>query len=681
MPLKVLVAVTAFTLVSWVPGVPLALMATRRSRTPLTVVLVVAAGLGTAVWLLIGLPAVHMGWFRPLPMVAAGAAVACGSWVLARHEVRRLRPGRPGPLAIYLAVLAVPALVLRSAPVYFAYQVADFGEYVNRGNVLADGGRFGGWFVNGFPLLLGEASLLLGEARSVYVMPFVGGIVAASILAVLFVARVHRVVIGIVAIPLALHVHAVWFSQFPASETLYAALLITGLLLVAIAFEGNDRAVAGGAGLLGFHLILVRGNGLMLLGVALFALAVLPLIVESSRDRLIRSFLVALTCGLWIGALYDARYNPTYFLEHQIVRRAPGPAGDLFARLDEPFAAAGLSAMFLLALAGAVVTSVAIRRRVQPRVLVAVGSTVLPLVVGLAAAIHLIALPAEAYLIRYQTLGPFAWGSVVVALAAWTFRWLDDALHRFLVGWSLLVAATMGTLMMRSMEKSVTVDGPWFLYWDRYFFSEVFPMVLVAGGVAASVLWGRWGVGEGWRRPTALVALAGVVLLGVIDLAGPTRNATRATMFADAYGELHGIVDLMTEPIPIVYDGLTELPAGWFWPNSSRVLAEPIRETFGRRVLNPAAVLADDPRPSPEEVADLLIDAGTTDGYVLQVSHEPAWQEMHGDALDAVVKGQLLVPIERLEGRSSVRPEDQRWITSDLWIRVVRVSVVQVPAP
>ncbi|MFP5322156.1 MAG: hypothetical protein ACLGIC_09965, partial [Acidimicrobiia bacterium] len=150
MSADVLVALVACTVAAWVPGLPLALLALRRTTATLSVVLVAAAGLGLGAWMAIGLPAVHQGWFSRGPLAAAGVAVAAVAWVPARRHVGLLRPGRPGWLAAVLAVLAVVAVALRSSPIYFAYQVADFGEYVNRGNVLAGGGPFGGWFVNGF---------------------------------------------------------------------------------------------------------------------------------------------------------------------------------------------------------------------------------------------------------------------------------------------------------------------------------------------------------------------------------------------------------------------------------------------------------------------------------------------------------------------------------------------------
>jgi hypothetical protein len=146
-------------------------------------------------------------------------------------------------------------------------------------------------------------------------------------------------------------------------------------------------------------------------------------------------------------------------------------------------------------------------------------------------------------------------------------------------------------------------------------------------------------------------------------------------MFEDTYDELAAIHELMPERLPVIYDGLVEHPEGWFWPNSSRVLGNPLAETFGHRILNLAGALGPDGRPEPHEVAEALVHRGSDRAYLLQVRPEPAWRDFGSDELDAEVRGELVVPIERLEGRSAVRPEDQAWVVSTLHVRVVEVRL------
>lgn len=674
MSADVVLAVAACTLLAWIPGIPLALLALRRTQAGAAVVLAAATGLGLGAWMAVGLPAVHQGWFRPAPLAAAGLAVTVAAWVPARHHVRLLRPGRPGWLTAVLAALGVLGLGLRSSPIYFAYQVADFGEYVNRGNVIAGGGPFGRWFVNGFPLVMGEASLLLGESRSVDVMPFLGLLVAAAVLASLQLVGAGRVVIAGAAVPLLLHVHVVWFSQFPASETLYAALLATSLLLAGAALAGRDHVAAVLAGSFGFLLVLSRGNGLVYLPVVAVGLALVPAFTDETRTGVLRTHLLSLGAGLWLGSVYDARHNGGYFIEAQAVPRLPGPVADWFTRIDELRVAAVVTVVVGVGLAAAAGAGLLVERlHRRPRLGPAIRIGAVGGVAAVAVLAHLLVFPLESFLPRYEGLGVAVWAAAGLALAVWLADTVRDGVTRFLVGWPLLVGITMATFQVTRMRKSMDVDSQWFLYWDRYFFSEAFPMLLLAGTVAAGVVLARGASrGTGARRAT-LVAAAVLLVAVLVDIVPPTRRATARPMFDGTYEELAAIDDLMPEPLPVVYDGLVEHPEGWFWANSSRVLAEPLAETFGHRILNRAAPLGPDARPTPLEVGDLLDAAGSERGYLLQVRPSDDWPRLAA-SLRAEVLGRVVVPIERLEGRSAVRPEDQAWSTTTLHVRVVAVS-------
>ena len=229
----------------------------------------------------------------------------------------------------------------------------------------------------------------------------------------------------------------------------------------------------------------------------------------------------------------------------------------------------------------------------------------------------------------------------------------------------------MATFQVTRMRKSMTVDAPWFLYWDRYFFSEAFPMLLLAGAAAASLLAARASTG---RARAALLAAGVVVVAGwTIDIAPPVQRQAEQAMFEDAYDELAAIDALMPQALPVVYDGLVEHPEHWFWANSSRVLAEPLVQTFGHRILNRAGPLEPDPRPTVGQVSEMLAGAGASQGYLLQVRPDDRWRPIT-PSLDPQVAGEVTVPIERLEGKSAVPPEDQAWLTTTLHVRVVLVS-------
>jgi hypothetical protein len=378
--------------------------------------------------------------------------------------------------------------------------------------------------------------------------------------------------------------------------------------------------------------------------------------------------------------VYDARHNPTYFLDQQAVPRVPGAAADVVGRLDELRVAAAVTPVVVLALAAAAGVGVLLEHlRDRPTALRWLrAATVGVVALGVLAA-HVAVITPSSYLPRYEALGILVWLAVVLALAVWLADAVDDDVRRFAIGWPLVTGLAMATFQATRMRKSMSIDAPWFLYWDRYFFSEAFPMLLLAGAVAAAVLLARLPSGAGSRARPALLAVGAVVLVvGLLDTAPGTRRATERAMFDGAYDELASIVALMPERLPIVYDGMEELPDGWFWVNSSRVFADAIHQTFQRRVLNPAAALGTDPRPGVDEILELLDRAGTDEAYLLQVSATGAWRDVAGPALDAEVAGQVVLQLERLEGRSAVRPEDQRWIVSEVHVRVVRVAGVEL---
>ncbi len=71
-------------------------------------------------------------------------------------------------------------MLLRTDPIYFIYQTADFGEYVNRANRIAAGGPFGEWFLDLFPATLSVPSLIFGSIHTVDAMPLLGLLVVLS---------------------------------------------------------------------------------------------------------------------------------------------------------------------------------------------------------------------------------------------------------------------------------------------------------------------------------------------------------------------------------------------------------------------------------------------------------------------------------------------------------------------
>jgi hypothetical protein len=128
-----------------VPGMPLALVvgrergsATRRWSS----VAVEGLVLGMCWWLILGLWFSHAGWFAVWQLVLPTLALVAALAVPAAREARTIARPALTWFAAFLAVLLVVAAVLRREPYYFLYRIGDFAEYVNRANVVAEGGGF-----------------------------------------------------------------------------------------------------------------------------------------------------------------------------------------------------------------------------------------------------------------------------------------------------------------------------------------------------------------------------------------------------------------------------------------------------------------------------------------------------------------------------------------------------------
>jgi hypothetical protein len=601
-----------FALLCLVPGLPLAgALARRRSApTPSGVLVAEALAFGLAWYLVLGTVLARNHELGRVQLLLPTLVLAVAVAVLARPVWPRIAVTR---LGLFVTAAFVVGAALRTKPAYFLYQIGDFGEYVNRGNVLADGGPFIEWFTQGYSVLFALSHVTMGEARTVDVQGFLGLVVMALVLAVTMRLGASGWARGVLAVVFAIGVVPVWFSNFPASETLYALLLVAFLHVLVTAVEARHLPTAATAAVFAFLLLLTRGNGVLLMPMVLGVVVLVAPFVERATMRVLAVFGGAAMAGFYAAFVYNSRFSYPYFISDQMPRFFPERIWRRFDDLGGLRAASWKGVVFALGVAVVLAAAWQLNRLRLPG---AVRAAVVPVVLVVAAlwighngssglregfdhydgAIHL--------------LGVIALVGAVVAFA----RRLDDHARVGLV-FALLVAAAAAWL--HSYRFHDPRDAPYYLYWDRYLWSELFPMVMVLASLGMGLLVAaarRW-------RPIGIGLLV-VAAVGTVTMWNAGSLSREHRFMGHAYRDLAEISRL-TGDRPIVFSGVAfrSMAEPVSHPNSFRLFAMPLTETFGRTVLNIGDLTSyrGDPRPTVEEARALLRQHGHSSGAFVQV--------------------------------------------------------------
>ena len=655
------------------PGIPLALVVGRAPRWSS----VVAEGLllGSSWWLLLGLWFSHAGWFEPVPLALATAVMVAALAVPARRAASAVERPSGSWFALAMAALVVVAALVRRDPFYFLFQIGDFGEYVNRANAVADGGGFIGWFTQGFTVALSFTHLVLGEARTVDLMPFLGLVllvVTVELCARLGASRVARFVVAVV---LAVGVVPVWFSRFPASEGLYAVLQVGMVLFVVAAVQRRSMPLAVAAGVVAGLLLVTRGNGILLGPIVIAFVLLAALVVDRRTMDVLVAFLVSSLWSLALAFVFNARFSHPYFIAEQLPKFVPDP---IFEHLEGMgglrFAAPRLAALAVVTVLLVVAVRALHRVSVPAHIVrVALPAAVIAAVVALVTVLEPAGLldALARYDLAVELLG--AAGVLVVLVRFATSMGDDERAGAALV---VLTGAAFALLYAERLPRPRY--APYFLYWDRYLFSELFPLMVVA------VIWAVWLL-ERRRVPGALIAVAAVGL-GVLlhDHAAVIREHT----FMDrAYEQLRAVDELAADDsVPLLFAGVRpeEMPRPLCHSNTHRIVASPLASTFNRRFLNLGlAPYAPDPQPDAATIRDAMARRDAQEAYLVHVAvgDEPP-EEIAGDlvgtaTLDIPILDRPLdegTPLERDPLLGCARQGSPRWAIPRFTISVSRVS-------
>ncbi|WP_454049414.1 hypothetical protein [Cellulomonas sp. Marseille-Q8402] len=542
----------------------------------------------------------------------AGVVVPTLGWLAAAVVVARrgraglpARPRRPAVGSavrgtLWCVVLAGAAL-LRLREVEFIPWVGDMGGYVNWANELVRTGTLDASWPPLYSSYLAISTALFGTAHTTAGMTAVGLVLVLALARLAHQLGVNSWVVLAVGVVVAVHTHAVWYGTFPASESLAAPFLVVWLVTVHRALSGPGRAahvVAGGVVVLA--LCLLRANGPLLLVPVLVVLAAV-LAVRPWRQYartwawVTAAFVSAAGTGYWYGiTVISGYYVETQFplfLSPEVMGRLRG-----LGVFDPTLANAGVLAALTTVGCGVVValgTWVTGRDARRPTRGGHVGETV----VLAAAAVSLVALlvvlagqDGDVWRIAGRVgLWLFAAGALGVVAA----RWFPDRAARPLA--LLAVTTILLYLVFQDGRLGPVREHAFYLYWDRYLFSEVLPCLVLLGAIALhqglTVLDAGLRTARVADRGRAVVAapVAAAAALGVVAWAAPeVRRANHDTFMRGAYDLAAELADVaLDEDAPVLWSSAGGVGvADYFFPNSWMALAKPLVFTWDVDVAN-----------------------------------------------------------------------------------------------
>ncbi len=597
-------------------------------------------GIGIAVpgVMLLGLVAIRAGAFERIGLIAlVVAALVSLDW----RQARRAVP--PGGWGWISALVAAVGLWLRRDPVYFLGDWSDFGEYVNRGNSIADGGPPGGFFPPLSETYMALGHLLFSQRFAMVIVPVLAVMTGLFIAGVAGALTGSRAAAALAGSLFAVHPVAVWFGRLPTSEVGF------GMLSSILAYQlirAGEGVRAWPVSLTVAALVVSRPNGLVLL--LPFTAIIVIAALSSTRWDLWARTVGPFVLGWIAGFLWLANFN----LFRSVVATFGGEFGVDTTNLADQLSNPGWQAAIVI---GMLLYWVVLARlwtapptaaRIVP---VLLGATVLGTFVVVALTDRLFLLRDGLSSVGYPTLALAFLGGIAL-LAGPT-----DSMP----GLTAVVAPATLWAVVYAFQFDETVPHYIFLYWERYLYPNVMLGVLVlAGGLAA--LAERLATSTGAKSTIALAALIPAGVLAVSSV--PQYQLQHHTAYhGDGYYEaLERIASDLPADARVSYNGV---PAELIWdryyfffPNTFRVIGNPLGQTFEVSFTNlPTMPTAPDPLGGTDEQPT----------HLLSVSLEPR------DEQQPLTDGQYEFPISLLP-RDSVEIED--WNEWTVFVTVTEIG-------
>jgi hypothetical protein len=605
-------------LVSLAVGLPWAL-ALRRTRDDV-VDLVTDAVLVGIVLTVSGLTLYSwLGWAGLILSVVVELAVV--AWMLRR---RRLLVWPPMPVrrdVVFIVVLAVVlavALVLRRHTIDFITYTGDMGAYVNWANqFLRTGGLHASW-PPFYPMFLVFGGLLTGAKGVTAIVAVTGLLLILGLVRILRILGVNPWVALVVGGVVAVHPQSIWFSQIPLSESLNAPLIVLWLTSVAATLTSDKLgrwswAFVGGVSILALSLL--RGTAPILVA-PLVLIAIVALVAPRWRHLAPRLWLLVATngAGSAIGFWYGVERIPSYYVTTQIRQLLPG---GLYSRLVDVGvlkvgAVSAITAILVIVVLAVVYWLV--RRfttasddaetvageAVADRLTVGIGVRVIEV---LGAALILIAVVDSdlRHSEVWNSLHREAFLLVIVAIIAPALLAVTrhGRVEASIAIMSSVIAAVFIQLQTGRLQGTKTHST--FLYWDRYLYSEFFPVMMILVGVLFGIAYRLLRVrldpatfAFASRRPGASqVALTGlaiaVVAYVLVKAVLPVSSYIQQNTLLLGAGAIETKLQYEMADVdkPFLWGGSTEgsVPGTGF-PNTWMAFATPLAISYGREYAN-----------------------------------------------------------------------------------------------
>ncbi len=500
-------------------------------------------GLGIAVpgILLVSLAAIRADIFdRPVLIVVGIVAIIS-------IDPRSARSSLPSPMWLGLiGIITAAGLWLRRDPVYFLGDWTDFGEYVNRGNSIADGGPPGGFFPPLTETYIALGHLLFSQRYALVIVPVLAvitGLFVAGVSGVLTGSRAAAVLAGSL---FAIHPVAVWFGRLPTSEVGF------GLLASILAYQlirAGDGERSWPIGLTVAAMVVSRPNGLVLV-LPFTAIVVVAALSDARWDpwaRTVGPFVVG-----WIsGFLWLANFG--------LFRGFAATLGGLFgvetATLNGQLSNPGWQAAVVI---GMLLYWVVLSRiwtapttTISQLVRVLIGTTVL-------ATFGVVALAGRLFLLR-DGLSSIGYPTLVLALVGGLALMIER--ETSLAGLAAVLAPATLWSMVYAFQLDEILPHYVFLYWERFLFPNVTLAIFVlAGGLAAAVE--RMLSSSAARTGAVYAALIPPLILARLFVPQYELQHHKQYHGAGFYDALEAIADDIPEGAAVAYNGV---PSELIW--------------------------------------------------------------------------------------------------------------------
>jgi hypothetical protein len=507
-------------------------------------------------------------------------------------------PGKPNrrslALIVCAAAIAVVAILFRLHNVNFLPWVGDMGAYVNWANEFARTGVLSATWPPLLSSFLAIPAAVFGTSATTANLGVAGLVLIVALCRLLGLLGTNRWIVLLSAGLAALSVHAIWYSTFPSSEALDAPMFLAWLITVVGIMRARNVIpwLAMNAATM-LALGLTRGTGPFLL-VPLVMLAVVVLVVPAWRWQAKRvwQLLASGLAGSVLAFWYGITRIHQYYVDMQFRSLVPPKIADLFEYKLQVFTPNFLTAAVLI-LSVVVVALVAWRIKAVDEDATANVSK-LPSVLGwILSGVLFFGIAAAAIVNAggWQILERIGLEFTILGIAAIVFaslRRFDTRQTAFVLLVGAIAAMFTGLQTYRLGNNSA---HSFFIYWDRYFVSEVLPCLFVLTGITlnALLLLAR---SRGWLRP-AFLSIPAVVVAGAVVLAG-FAFTERHDLKLEATGsymdgaqqfqaKLDSSIPNKKEPVLWTATSSKQLP-GFFFPNTWMAFARPMEISYGYNV-------------------------------------------------------------------------------------------------